>query len=103
MVRYVAKYMGKVEKREKDGAACGYAPTIKPVEEDQAWTGRCWGVHNRPAMPYHSRYHTEVDSHEVYQELRDAASKEWPTLQEISSNSFTLFTDNVPKFLDLLK
>jgi len=93
VVKYLAKYAAKEKKSEtKESVQICTSNKLKE-EAAPAWTGRCWGVHNKPAMPYHTRHHITCEHDRVYQNIRSLSTLEWKGLDEVPGTSFTLYTD----------
>ena len=102
ILKYVAKYVSKPAREREEEEAVQICDTIKTSDKGPAWTGRCWGVHNRPALPMHSRYQTASADYEVYQNIRSKSTEVWPALNDCEHGSFTLYVDEAARFAGLL-
>ena len=102
MVRYISKYCSK-RKKEKEDDSVRICNTIKTSNQyKSAWTGRCWGTHNEPSMPYHCRHQEANVGLEVYHTLRERATEVWPALADQGQGSFTLYVDDAAEWAGLL-
>jgi len=102
ILKYVAKYVSKPAREREEDKSVQICDTIKTREKGPAWTGRCWGVHNRSALPMHSRFQTVSADYSVYQNIRSLSTERWPRLAEFADGSFTLYVDEAAKFAGLL-